>query len=103
MNSHFRARAYLPFISAVDDPVTVAVDEGNGMGEPGDRGSIQLHTGAYTNQVPDLREEYPDLDVYKRQAAAWRRPGPCLYAVVLRYVCLICRAAIFGIASQMNT
>ena len=37
VNSHFRARAYLPFISAVDDTVTVAVDEGNGMGEPGDR------------------------------------------------------------------
>lgn len=88
VNSHFRARAYLPFISAVDDPVTVAVDEGNGMGEPGDRGSIQLHTGAYTNQVPDLREEYPDFSlvhimpeqIYEEKAGN-RVPGEVYYQI----------------------
>ncbi len=35
VNSHFRAKAYLPFISALDHPVAVAVDEGNGMGKTG--------------------------------------------------------------------
>lgn len=88
VNSHFRARAYLPFISAVAHPVTVAVDEGNGMGEPGDRGSIQLHTGAYTNQVPDLREEYPDFSlvhimpeqIYEEKAGN-RVPGEVYYQI----------------------
>ncbi|MCD7992555.1 MAG: ABC transporter permease, partial [Clostridia bacterium] len=81
VNSHFRARTYLPFFRPMEFPVTVEMDEGGRTGENTDgkntdgknvdgknsdnknAGIMQLHTGAYTNRVPDLREEYPDFSL----------------------------------------
>ena len=47
----------------LDHPVAVAVDEGNGMGKTGTVEVYSCTQEHIQNQVPDLREEYPDFSL----------------------------------------
>ncbi|WP_294151482.1 ABC transporter permease [uncultured Clostridium sp.] len=82
VNSHFREKTYLPFLTPENNSIDVWEGRGepwaDGAGEADERGMFRLELGAFAEKGPDLREDFEDFSlvqivpesIYQKKLAA---------------------------------